>query len=126
MPIRIEAMGVTKPEAGVIATIPATAPEAAPTALVFLVCIQEMSIQVTIAAQVAVLVTTKALDARKLAPRALPALNPNQPNQRRPAPRTTKGTLCAGMGSWPWPLRLPTTRAAASAAMPALTWTTVP
>jgi len=38
-------------------------------------------------------VFVKARAALGLAPRALPALNPNQPNQSSPAPSTVNGTL---------------------------------
>jgi hypothetical protein len=42
-----------------------------------------------------VLVNASAAD--WLAPSALPPLKPNQPNQRRPAPRSVKGTFCGMM-----------------------------
>ena len=53
------------------------------------------------AAAAAVLVTRKALTANALASSALPALNPNQPNQRSPAPITVIGKLCGCMGWCP-------------------------
>ena len=55
-----------------------------------------------------------------------PALKPNQPNQSRPAPSRVSGRLCGRIGSLPQPRRLPSTRASARPAEPALTWTTVP
>ncbi len=55
-----------------------------------------------------------------------PALKPNQPNQSRPAPIMTSGTLCGRIATLPKPTRLPTTRARTRAAIPALMWTTVP
>ena len=61
-----------------------------------------------------------------LAPRADPALNPNQPNQRMPVPIITSGMECGGSMSRGQPLRLPSTSTAASEAMPALTWIAVP
>src|SRR3990172_6113786 len=82
--------------------------------------------QARAAVAAAVLVTTKALVARAPAPRALPALKPNQPNQRRPAPRTDIPMLWASIGSRPYPSLLPSTTAAARAETPELIWTTVP
>ena len=55
-----------------------------------------------VAAAAAVLVTMKALAARPPAVTAEPALKPNQPNHRSPAPRTVIGTSC---GSRARPLR---------------------
>jgi hypothetical protein len=60
-----------------------------------------LNIQVSTAAPVAVLVLTKATVARPFAANALPALKPNQPTHRSPAPVTTKGTLWGGMASCP-------------------------
>src|SRR5262245_45428024 len=57
---------------------------------------------------------------------ALPALKPNQPNQSTPAPSSVNGTLCGKSDEDGKSRRLPTTIAATSAAIPALTWTTVP
>src|SRR2546428_13767183 len=84
-------MTLTKPEAGVIATKPATAPAAAPITLGCFLCHQLTVIQVRAAIAAAVLVTTKALGASPPAPRARPALKPNHPNQSRAAPRTVIG-----------------------------------
>src|SRR3990172_890415 len=100
-PMTIASMGWTKPEAGVMATRPATAPAAAPLPLGLPPGSQLAIIQDGAAAAAAVFVTTKALAATGLAAPALPALKPNQPNQRMPAPRTMKGTLCGSMGSAP-------------------------
>ena len=52
-----------------------------------------------VAAAAAVLVTMKALAARPPAVSAEPALNPNQPNHSRPAPRTVIGTSCGVIAS---------------------------
>ena len=52
-----------------------------------------------VAAAAAMLVTMKALAARPLAATAEPALKPNQPNHRRPAPRTVIGTSCGSIRS---------------------------
>src|SRR5512135_3804218 len=83
----------TKPAAGVIATSPPTAPEARPRTVGFFECIHSTAIQEIAATAVAVLVLMKAAPASPLAARAEPALKPNHPNQRRPAPVTTKVRL---------------------------------
>ncbi|CAM5548866.1 hypothetical protein SGRIM128S_00096 [Streptomyces griseomycini] len=55
-----------------------------------------------------------------------PALKPNQPNHRSPAPSMTSGRLCGRIGSFLKPMRLPMTRITPRAAAPALMWTAVP
>src|SRR4030067_819575 len=85
-----------------------------------------MKVHVTKAAAAAICVTTKALVASPPDDRALPALNPNHPNQSRAAPMTTSVMLCGGMGSLLYPILFPITRAAARAEIPELMWTTVP
>src|ERR1700675_3744836 len=100
-PITMEAMGVTKPAAGVTATSPATAPEAAPSTVGLPREPHSVNIPARAAAAVAVLVVVKAWAASPLAASALPALNPNQPNQSRLAPITVMGRLCGGIGWWP-------------------------
>src|SRR5215475_14159856 len=94
-------MGVTKPAAGVTATSPATAPEAAPSTVGLPRELHSVSIQPRAAVAAAVFVVVKACTASPLAASALPALKPNQPNQSRLAPITVKGRLCGGMGCWP-------------------------
>src|SRR5208282_5783839 len=107
----------TKPEAGVMATKPAAAPEAAPTIVGLPVKIHSHTAQPMAAAAVAVLVTTKALVARAPAETAEPALNPNQPNHKRLAPIITYGTLCIpGLSV---PMRLPKNKAVTNPAKPA-------
>jgi hypothetical protein len=59
------------------------------------------SIQLSVAAAVALLVATKAETASPLAASALPALKPNQPTHSSAAPATVNGRLCGGMGSEP-------------------------
>src|SRR3954452_15891120 len=97
----IAPMGVTRRDAGVIATRPATAPAAAPTTLGLPETNQLNRVHVQAAAAVARWVTVKALEARPLAAMALPALKPNQPNQRIEAPITTMVMSCGSMGSRP-------------------------
>src|SRR5437763_14059741 len=85
--------GRTYPLAGVMTTNPATAPVAVAKALGRPYCTQLSTIHTRAATAAQVLVTTNALTARGEAANALPALNPNQPNQRSAAPRIVKGTL---------------------------------
>src|SRR5919197_5195932 len=125
-PMRIEAETSTYPDAGVIATRPATAPAAAPRTLGAPLCSHDTVIHVSAAIAAAVLVTTNAFAARPPAVTALPALNPNQPNQRRLAPRTVIVASCGSIGSRPKPRRRPRTSAATSAETPLVMWTTVP
>src|SRR4051794_6065335 len=109
-----------KPQAGVIATRPATAPEEAPTIVGLPSRIHSTMIQPSSAAAVATCVLTNATAATGSAVSSEPALKPNQPNHSRPAPRATIGTLC-GLNLAPGqPTRLPRTIASASAAAPAL------
>src|SRR5262245_39331947 len=100
-PMASDGRGATKPDAGVIATNPATAPLAAPRTVGLPLPSHSAPTHARAAAAVAVFVATKALVARPLAASALPALNPNHPNQRSAAPTSTKGMLCGGMGSEP-------------------------
>ena len=71
-------------------------------------------------------VLTQTTDAVLLAASAEPALKPNQPNHSRPAPIMTSGRLCGRIASRPKPRRLPSTRASARPAAPALMCTAVP
>src|SRR5215470_10849370 len=125
-PITIAANGVTKPDAGVIATRPATAPDAAPNIVGLPVLIHSATIQPNAARDAAVCVATNALTARPPAVNAEPALNPNQPTQSIDAPMTAKGRLCGGVGTLPKPTRLPMISTATSAEIPELICTTVP
>src|SRR5580704_13459283 len=98
-PINSAGMGLTKPEAGVIATRPATAPEMAPSTLGFFETIHSTNIQASAAAAVAKCVATNALVANGPAASALPALKPNQPTHRRLAPITLRTRLWGRMDS---------------------------
>src|SRR3989338_7190473 len=97
----IAGITLTNPAAGVIATNPATAPEHKPKIVGLPLRIHSIKAQLKPAAAAAVLVTTKALTARPLAARALPALKPNQPNQSSTAPMTTSGILPGSILSLP-------------------------
>src|SRR5436190_6494204 len=88
---------VTKPAAGVIATRPTTDPMQNPRAEGFLPLTASTRTQQRPAAAEAVLVVANADAASAPALRALPALNPNQPNQRRPVPSNTNGMLAGEM-----------------------------
>src|SRR5262249_53516037 len=114
----IDAIGVTKPDAGVIATRPATAPEAAPSTVGLPRLIHSVNIQPSAADAAPVLVAVNALAARPLASSALPALKPNQPTQRSEAPITVIGRLCGCMGWCPKPRRVASTTAHTSPAPP--------
>jgi hypothetical protein len=119
--------GVTNPAAGVIATSPATAPEARPTPDILpWKKKSSASPQASAAAAGAKKVLEKAYAATPLAASALPPLNPSHPNQSSPAPRMAKGTLCGSTDGWRSPRRLPRTSANTSAAAAALMCTTVP
>ena len=66
-------------------------------------------------APVEALVVTKAWPARALAPRAEPALKPNQPNHSSEVPSSTLGTLLTSLGmpsSRPLPMKRAPVRAA--------------
>src|SRR5271166_1450117 len=91
--------GSTKPDAGVIATRPATAPEMIPSTLGFPLTIHSANIQARAAVAVAIWVTVIAMPALPLAAVADPALKPNQPTHSREAPVTLSTRLCGGIGS---------------------------
>ncbi len=88
MPMMIDAPGSTKPDAGVIATRPATAPEAAPSTEGLPLLAHSANIQPSAAAAVAICVTVIAMPARPFDATAEPALNPNQPTHSSEAPIT--------------------------------------
>src|SRR5271170_1665956 len=104
MPMIRAGIGFTNPEAGVIATRPATDPEIAPSTLGFPVCAHSANIQASAAAAAAKWVATKALEASDDAASADPALNPNQPTHSRQAPTVESTMLCGRIGSLGYPL----------------------
>ncbi len=118
--------GLTKPAAGVIETRPATAPVAAPSRVGLPPVAHSVNIQVRAAAAAAVLVVTNATAAKPSAASALPALKPNQPTHRMPAPVTAMGRLWGSMAVLGKPCLGPISMAATRAAMPELMCTTVP
>src|SRR6185503_15196824 len=114
-PTQMAPIGPTLPQAGVIATRPATAAVAPPSAVGLPRCAHSITAHTTTAVDVAVLVLRKARPASGLALSALPALKPNQPVHSSPAPIKQSGKLCGGMGSLPKPRRGPRNSAATSA-----------
>src|SRR6202790_870288 len=100
-PISIAGMGVTNPDAGVMATNPATAPEMAPRMLGLPVLIHSVIIHPSAAAAVAKWVATKAVVASLLVANPLPALNPNHPTHSRQAPMVLSTRLWGRIGSVP-------------------------
>src|SRR5690242_14453571 len=102
-----------KPAAGVTATRPTTIAVAAPTAVGLPDRVASSNVHTTSVAAGASIVVTNASPAMGLAASALPALKPNQPNQSRPAPSSTNGTLCGTSEEEGYSCRLPTTTAAA-------------
>src|SRR3954451_24770397 len=92
-PMMIAGPGSTKPEAGVIATSPATAPDTAPSTLGLPFVTHSANSQPSAAAAVATCVASIAMPARPLAPTAEPALNPNHLTHNSEAPITAKARL---------------------------------
>src|SRR5689334_415650 len=116
----------TDEQDGVIATRPATMPDAAPSEVAFPSRILSTSSQASIAVPVATVVVTNVDAAIPPELSADPALKPYQPNHSRPAPSITNGRLCGRIGVPGQPLRLPRTRANAKPAAPELICTAVP
>src|ERR1044072_8860539 len=90
-------VGLTKPDAGVTATRPATAPDTMPSRLGFLATIHSANIQASAAAAVATWVLIIAAPASALAATAEPALKPNQPTHSNAAPTNDQVRLCGAM-----------------------------
>src|SRR5882672_3743497 len=103
MPMSTAPLTVTKPQAGVITTKPATAPEQKPRMLGLPRVIHSVSAQTNEATAVASVVVVTALAATPSAATALPALNPYQPTQSMPVPTIQSTMLCGGIGSFPKP-----------------------
>src|ERR1700722_4520290 len=88
IPMPSDPPGTTRPEAGVIATRPATAPDTAPSTEGLPLAIHSAKTQPNAAAAVAICVTVIAMPARPFAATAEPALKPNQPTHNSEAPIT--------------------------------------
>ena len=117
---------MSDPPLGVIATSPATMPEAAPSVVAWPSRNRSRVSQPIAPAAAAQVVVTKTTAAAWLAPRAEPALKPYQPNHSRPAPSITRVRLCGRIASLPNPTRVPTTMASASAEAPEQISTAMP
>src|ERR1700737_3090981 len=117
---------LTEEQEGVIATSPATMPEAPPSVVACPSRMRSVANQASIAAAVATVVVMNVDPAAPFELVAEPALNPYQPNHSRPAPSITNGTLCGRVRFVGQPLRLPSTIANTKPAIPALMWTAVP
>src|SRR3954453_15859734 len=105
----IAPIGETDEQDGVMATRPATTPDAGPSEVAWPSRIFSVSSQPRDAAPVAPIVLPKPPLAALLAGRAEPGWNRNQPNHSRPAPVMTRVRLCGPIGSRPKPTRLPST-----------------
>ena len=125
-PIIKAPLALTAAHAGVIATKPATTPDAAPRLVAWPSRIFSTSNQESNAAVVAPIVFRSANPAVPFDATAEPALKPNHPNHKRAAPSITKGKLCGRIGIFPKPTRFPKIRARANPAAPALICTAVP
>src|SRR5580658_2198305 len=98
-PISSADIGCTKPEAGVMATRPATEPEMAPSAVGLPLWIHSKMVHPRAAAAAAKWVLINALVASELAATALPALKPNHPTHSRHAPMKLSTMECGGMAT---------------------------
>src|SRR5690349_972107 len=96
----IAAIGPTYPDAGVIATRPATEPDAAPRTLALPCDMYSARHHVSVAAAAARCVTTNAEVASAPDVSAPPPLKPNHPNQSMPAPSTVSVRLFGKIGSF--------------------------
>src|SRR5262245_25285685 len=90
----IAPIGPTQPHAGVIATRPATAPEAAPSIVGVPRKIHSPNVHAITAAAVATNVLMNTCAANAFDSRFEPTLKPNQPTHSSAAPIMMNGTLC--------------------------------
>src|SRR5512134_2946585 len=126
MPMSTAPPTVTNPQAGVMTTRPATAPEQNPRMLGLPFTIHSTIGQTNDATAVAIVVVRKALAATPSAATALPALNPYQPTHSMPVPTAVSTRLWGMNARFPNPVRLPRIRHSTSADHPEDMWTTVP
>src|SRR5690606_8398812 len=101
VPITRAPAGPTVPEAGVIATRPATAPEIKPSSEGLPWDTHSPNIHASAAVPVQICVTSIAMPAEEPAATALPALKPNQPTQSIAAPIMDSVRLWGAMIVWP-------------------------
>jgi hypothetical protein len=122
--MKIAFMGLTKPQAGVMATNPATAPVAAPRTVGAPWCHHSMRAQVNPAAAVAIWVVTKALAAARWLPgRCGVEAEPPKPEKRRPQDR--EGQIMRPERLLGITATFSRRTAKVSAETPELTWTTI-
>src|SRR5580765_6941440 len=107
IPMMIAPLTFTNPQAGVITTRPATAPEQKPRMLGLPLTIHSVIAHAKDPTAVAIVVVMKAFAATPSAATALPALKPYHPTQSMPVPTIQSVMLCGGIGSLPNPRRLP-------------------
>src|SRR6185437_12584029 len=107
MPMISAPPAVTNPQAGVITTRPATAPEQKPSTLGLPRTIHSINGHTKEATAVAIVVVMNAFAATPSAATALPALKPYQPTHNMPVPIEHNTMLCGGIGSLGKPRRLP-------------------
>src|SRR5690348_6497571 len=100
----------TNPQAGVITTRPATAPEQKPSTLGLPRRAYSAIAQAKEPTAVAIVVVMNALAATTSAPTADPALKPYQPTHNIPVPTMHRTILWGGIGCLPKPRRLPRMR----------------
>src|SRR3990170_1389936 len=100
-PSTIAPITPTKPQAGVIATRPATTPDTRPRADGLSLAIHSTIIHDNAAAAVAMKVLIITWPAKALASRLEPTLKPNQPTQSSAAPIKHIVSECGGMASRP-------------------------
>src|SRR5580765_830133 len=126
MPMTIAPVESTKPQAGVMTTRPATAPEQKPRMLGLPLRTYSAIAQAKEATAVARVVVMKALAATPSAATAEPALNPYHPTHNMPVPIAHNTMLCGAKFSFPNPRRLPRIKHRINALQPEDMCTTVP
>src|SRR6185503_4871698 len=126
MPIQTAPPAVTNPQAGVITTRPATAPEQNPSTLGLPRTSHSIIGHTNEATAVARVVVMNAFAPTTSAATELPALNPYQPTHSMPVPIMQSTMLCGGIGSFGKPRRLPRMIQRTNADHPEVMCTTVP
>ena len=101
MPRTSAPIGPAKPDAGVTATRPATAPVVTPSSVGLPLMAHSVNIQPSAAVAVAPNVLPMASAAVPLASRFDPQLKPNQPTHSSEAPIIASVSECGGIGSRP-------------------------
>src|SRR5436309_5199712 len=126
IPMMTAPLGPTYPQAGVITTSPATAPEQNPSTLGFPRSAYSSIAHVNEATAVASVVLMNAFAAIPSGASALPALNPYQPTQSKPVPTMQSTMLWGAITSFLNPIRCPRRMQRTSADQPEDMCTTVP